>query len=154
MSAVGEGGSESELEPEELVESWKGYSTYCVSLFICRVYPTFLGYVNIVKANFWGTLCPEDHYCHVINVSDLITTCHFLINCGEYFSKTNSYLHNLRHKKMIKRPVHSLVWCNFFVTRFSKKITWIFKELCLCWFSSKRKYRLISPLVIHIYFFF
>ena len=53
-----------------------------------------------------------------------------------------------------KRPVHSSVWCNFFVTRLSKKITWIFKELCLCWFSSKRKYRLISPLAIHIYFFY
>ena len=40
-----------------------------------------------------------------------------------------------------------------FLSRFSKKIMWIFKELCLCWFSSKRKYRLISPLAIHIYFF-
>ena len=54
---------------------------------------------------------------------------------------------------LFKRPVHSSVWCNFFVTRFSKKITWIFKELCLCWFSSKRKCRLISPLAIHIFFF-
>ena len=60
----------------------------------------------------------------------------------------------LRNVKIVKRPVHSSVWCNFFVTRFSKKISWIFKELCLCWFSSKRKYRLISPLAIHIYFFF
>ena len=60
----------------------------------------------------------------------------------------------LRNVKIVKRPVHSSVWCNFFVTRFSKKISWIFKEPCLCWFSSKRKYRLISPLAIHIYLFF
>ena len=63
-------------------------------------------------------------------------------------------LYSLSTYFFFKRPVHSSVWCNFFVTRFSKKITWIFKELCLCWFSSKRKYRLISPLAIHIYFFY
>merc|ERR1711860_443129 len=57
-------------------------------------------------------------------------------------------------KVLVPPPGPFFSMMNFFVTRFSKKITRIFKELCLCWFSSKRKYRLISPLAIHIYFFF